>query len=146
MASTTTAEEVATEKSASDEEVSWDISSSSQSSSRVTSKLNPNAPEWDIAREGSSKRKRCLYLTFSNARPFSESEIADFFNSVFGEYGPCVESVHMIRHGRNCPSVEAKVIFRFMTVAVTVMAGREEAIYIVNDKALYCKWFKRKNY
>ncbi|WCJ22973.1 hypothetical protein M5689_005029 [Euphorbia peplus] len=126
--------------------------------------LNPYAKEWNPVNERAPEEDRCLFLTFSNGFPLSESQIVRFFSR---KYGECVERVYVhwsnkkteIRHtpasrtnDRHTPANSAppnpalfgKVVFKTSSVPALILGGDKEAKFFVDTKPLWCKRFDDK--
>ncbi|EEF50288.1 uncharacterized protein LOC8265814 [Ricinus communis] len=126
----------------------WQVSSAEQTAAvtSIESKLNPFAEEWNPTVERVSEEDRCLFLTFSNGYPLTETQILKFFNE---KYGPsCVERVYVHwpdpRSGRKEPPLFGKVVFKAFYIPVVILNGKKEAKFWVDKRPLWCKRFDPK--
>ncbi|CAK7347805.1 unnamed protein product [Dovyalis caffra] len=107
-------------------------------------KLNPSAKEWHPVTERTAEENRCLFLTFSNGSPLTDSQISRFFTL---NYGSCVERVYV--HGaqpkyQKVPPLFGKVVFTASYIPAIILNGRTEAKFWVDSKPLWCKRFEPK--
>ncbi|KAL5794951.1 hypothetical protein ACOSP7_003545 [Xanthoceras sorbifolium] len=108
----------------------------------VPKRLNPFARAWNIATDLSPEEDRCLFLTFSNGHPLSESQIISFFQHNFG---PCVERVYVHwpdqEKYRKHPPLFGKILFKFSSIPLGILAGKNKKKFSVDGKPLWCKKF-----
>ncbi|CAN8252849.1 unnamed protein product [Cochlearia groenlandica] len=104
-----------------------------------TSTLNPYAPKFRPVHSDTY----CLFLTFSNGFPLTESQIFHFFNMMFFPYVEYVY-VHKPRAtGREAakPPLFGKVMFKCSRIPDSLMGSRDRICLSVDGYPLYCKRF-----
>ncbi|XP_044502378.1 uncharacterized protein LOC123223303 [Mangifera indica] len=111
-----------------------------------SSKLNPDAKEWNPLIERTPEEDRTLFLTFSKGYPLSEDQIIRFFND---KYGPCVERVYVHwpvpRTVNAPPPLFGKVVFKMSSIPIWILNGHEQTKFKVDGKPLWCKKFEAKH-
>ncbi|KAG6749303.1 hypothetical protein D5086_025703 [Populus alba] len=108
------------------------------------SRLNPSAKEWNPVTERAAEENRCLFLTFSNGYPLTESQISRFFTM---NYGSCVERVYVHwpePKDQGAPPLFGKVVFTASYIPAMILNGKTEAKFWVDAKPLWGKRFKPK--
>ncbi|KAF8080144.1 hypothetical protein N665_0972s0005 [Sinapis alba] len=87
--------------------------------------------------------QHCLYLTFSNGFPLTESQIFNFFNRV---HAPYVADVFVFRRrGGRGPPLFGKVAFKRTLTPESIMQNREKAFFNVDGRPLWCRrWVTQK--
>ncbi|KAJ4874634.1 hypothetical protein Rs2_39652 [Raphanus sativus] len=87
--------------------------------------------------------QHCLYFTFSNGLPLTETQIKNFFNR---DYSPYVADVFVFRRkgGRGQP-LFGKVVFKNTDSPDKIMQNRGKAFFYVEGRPLWCRrWVSKK--
>ncbi|XVF73490.1 hypothetical protein PTKIN_Ptkin12aG0205400 [Pterospermum kingtungense] len=122
----------------------YSVSSEPYAKPVQTKQLNPHAKAWSPVMDGAPEEDRCLFVTFSNGRPITETEITRFFTL---HYGDCLERVYVHRPQpkdyRDYATPQfGKVIFKESVIPLTMTnCGKKQSKFMVDGKPLWCKKF-----
>ncbi|KAG2301834.1 hypothetical protein Bca52824_030485 [Brassica carinata] len=104
-----------------------------------------NAP--DFKPEPVYTDQHCLYLTFSDGFPLTETQILNFFKTVHGgAHEPYVADAFVFpRRGVRGPPLFGKVVFKRTFSPDFIMQNREKAFFNVEGRPLWCRrWVTQK--